>query len=514
MVRRLPERTPDARSRLLLAAAGCLPAILLAVPAVAVHDVGYLLRHPFWIDEAWVAVSTRAPLSRLPLLTSSTPIGWTWLLRLVPGGGPQHYRLLPLACSVAAVVLAYYLGRTNGALPAVSGVMSAGAVLFLPALLIRNDLKQYTADAAVAVLLLLLLSRLDAEWSRPRLAQLCGAAVAGAVISSAALLVGAAAVTSVAVTALLRRSRERRKASVVAVGLTGLGLLAVFMAFVAPAQNRLLTEYWRGFYLPTGQGVAGMWTFLVERATAVSPLVGVRFPVVALILVLAGLVALAARRRWSTALTPVVLIVELTGLSALHRYPFLDVRTSTFLLVVLAVCMATGLSSAVAFLAERGHRAAAAALMILLVAAYLRAASPYLRSHTLGQEDVRSQVEYVEQHWRTGDLVLVNLGANWGFGYYARWQPRFVESSVVANGFLVTYPAADRIHTLQGRERLDVLAGLRAVRLQAARSGARLWIVRSHVLGPEAAAWAEALRGLDVATVWTGGPEPLMALHS
>jgi hypothetical protein len=52
-----------------------------------------------------VADSVRAPLHQLRLLTSSTPIGWKLLLRLVPEvEPPERLRLLPIAFAVAAVV--------------------------------------------------------------------------------------------------------------------------------------------------------------------------------------------------------------------------------------------------------------------------------------------------------------------------------------------------------------------------------------------------------------------------
>jgi hypothetical protein len=34
----------------------------LGLLVLLVHDVGYLLGHPFWLDEAWVALTTRFPL--------------------------------------------------------------------------------------------------------------------------------------------------------------------------------------------------------------------------------------------------------------------------------------------------------------------------------------------------------------------------------------------------------------------------------------------------------------------
>ena len=129
---------------------------VLGLLVLVVHDVGYLIGQPFWTDEAWVAVTTRFPLSDLLATTSSTPIGWSVLLRLVTVGGRQTSRLLPLAFAGAAVVIGYWFARRlawqRRDTAILAGVLAAAAVLLVPAMLIRDDLKQYTADAAFALL--------------------------------------------------------------------------------------------------------------------------------------------------------------------------------------------------------------------------------------------------------------------------------------------------------------------------------------------------------------------------
>ena len=83
--------------------------------ALVARRPGYMLSQAFWVDEGWVADSVRAPLEQLPLVTSSTPMGWTLLLRVVPPvGGPQHLRLLPLAFAMTSVLPAWWLGRRVG----------------------------------------------------------------------------------------------------------------------------------------------------------------------------------------------------------------------------------------------------------------------------------------------------------------------------------------------------------------------------------------------------------------
>jgi hypothetical protein len=71
-------------------------AVLLAALTFVVHDVARIIDQSYWLGEAWVADSTRAPLADAPQLTSSSPLGWTVALRLVIFGGPQRHRLLPL----------------------------------------------------------------------------------------------------------------------------------------------------------------------------------------------------------------------------------------------------------------------------------------------------------------------------------------------------------------------------------------------------------------------------------
>src|SRR3954454_16715234 len=86
----------------------------LGLLVLVVHDVGYLLRQPYWLDESWVAVSTKVAWRDVPLVSASSPLGGTVLLRLVAAGGPERQRLVPLAFAGLAVALAYLLLRCVG----------------------------------------------------------------------------------------------------------------------------------------------------------------------------------------------------------------------------------------------------------------------------------------------------------------------------------------------------------------------------------------------------------------
>ncbi len=128
--------------------------VALVVLGVLGHAPWYMLRHPYWLDESWVADSLRAPLGALPRLTSSSPIGFSFLLRLVPTAlGDERARLVPLLFTGALAPVAYLLGRELDRESRGTALLLGFTGVALPAAMMRHDLKQYTADAFVAVTL-------------------------------------------------------------------------------------------------------------------------------------------------------------------------------------------------------------------------------------------------------------------------------------------------------------------------------------------------------------------------
>ena len=59
-----------------------------------VHPLGPILGQPFWLDESWVALSTKMPIGDLPWATAVTPLGWTVLVSVLPAHG-QIRRIVP-----------------------------------------------------------------------------------------------------------------------------------------------------------------------------------------------------------------------------------------------------------------------------------------------------------------------------------------------------------------------------------------------------------------------------------
>ncbi|MEV4134237.1 hypothetical protein AB0J72_18950 [Dactylosporangium sp. NPDC049742] len=493
-------------------------ALLAAVPVV--HRIGPALDAPYWLDESWVALAAKAPLADLPWVTASTPLGWTLLVWSVPGGG-QLQRLIPLLFLAGSVLAGYAFGRCLGwpgrGWAVAAGLAAGAATLLIPAQLVRHDLKQYTAEGAVALLLLAMTAWLESAWSRRRLVLLGAGVVAGMLFSHPAALIGAAVLGAVLLTSAVGAPRGRlRDTALVSAG-TAAAALLVYVVLDRPNRNDALAGYWSG-YFPT---VGGLPSYLGTRLAELTPALGAPWQLVAAAAAV-GVVAVARLRRPATALALLLIPVIVVAAALAGVYPLLDQRTSHFLLVVAAAVAGTGLVRTAADLTghlpartrARTRSVVAAVLVVTTVSAYAIANSgALLRPPAPGDpgEDVRAQVAYVASHRRPGDVIAVNMSGQFGFAYYWTEDPPLLRrGGPMATGWYVSYTAGSRILVATGRDTAAV-ADLVAAAERLAGAGGRIWLVRSHVNADERAAWQAALAGGVVDEV-TVGPEPLATL--
>jgi hypothetical protein len=485
----------------------------LGLLVLLVHDVGYILRQPFWTDEAWVAVTTRFPLSQLPATTSSTPIGWSALMRVFTVSGHQTGRLLPLAFAGLAVMVAYWLARGIGwqtrEAAIAAGLLGAASVLLVPAMLVRDDLKQYTADACAALLTLALTSRLERQWSRGALAGLAVAVAGGMLFSDPVAFVGVAAFGALCLVQLIRRAWRHLAEAVVAGAGTAVLMAAVYKGFDARAVVPGLTAYWSAFYVPVSKGLHADITFVTTHFDNVGAYFGLGPAWLAIPLVVIGLITMIRLGRPATAIAVIALWPELLAVSALKKYPFLDLRTSTFLFAITAVVAAIGVIGVCSLLRPWLRGALAAGLAAAALAAFVVHAQPYVRSHLIPYEDVRDQARYVADHDARGDVILVNLNSNWGFAYY--WpigEPGRRADNGVLQGYEAYFPSQPRIVVAHNRNLAGVDAALaQALKQARQRPCSRIWLVRTHLNSVERRAWRVALQqhGLASAPAGHGG---------
>src|SRR5262249_39197258 len=134
-----------------LRAAACV--VGLVGVALRVFSLG---RPGFWADEAWVAISTRVSgVEQFLVSLSHGPFRWVALLRppaLLPLPPEVALRLLPLGFGIATLWLAWRLGgRLAGNL--LGALLGLAVVAVDPVSVVwAQQLKPYTAEAALAVL--------------------------------------------------------------------------------------------------------------------------------------------------------------------------------------------------------------------------------------------------------------------------------------------------------------------------------------------------------------------------
>jgi hypothetical protein len=149
---------------------------------------------------------------------------------------------------------------------------------------------------------------------------------------------------------------------------------------------------------------------------------------------------------------------------------------------------AIGVAGLATLAARRYHPLLGVLLAGAAVGSYLPGALPYVNSHHIPYEDVRDQVNYVASHRGPDDLVVVNAGASYAYGYYAKPTFGIVKSTGI--GFSIVYPSADRTIALIYRQPVDVrMAFTQAWSIVQEHPGARLWVVLSHVTASEMTAW-------------------------
>jgi hypothetical protein len=226
---------------------------------------------------------------------------------------------------------------------------------------------------------------------------------------------------------------------------------------------------------------------------------------------MSGIVALVWLRRYALAvLLPLILVIQVAG-SVAGKYPFGDVRTSTFWLVLVPVLMAI----AVAAIGHATRKAPVAiALTAVALAVWVSATNSYMRTHPIPDENVHGQVDYMVAHYRAGDVIIVSSSSQYGFDYYYPDPPSaYVPVTYSPVGWVPMYPGKPWIVMPQGRNARAVADMLATARQIAARDHGRIWIIRSHLVPAEAAAWNYYLKGDRVTTIPISGPNSLLLYY-
>jgi hypothetical protein len=178
------------------------------------------------------------------------------------------------------------------------------------------------------------------------------------------------------------------------------------------------------------------------------------------------------------------------------------------LFVLTVVVAAVGVVGLGGLVRSWGRGVLSLVLVVVAVVALGTQAWSSVRSHDIPDEDVRDQAAYVAAHAKADDVIVVNMNSNWGFGYY--WPvgvPAIRPDAANDQGYEVRFPGQSVV-VATDRDGPAVAAAVDdALAVAGRHPGARMWLVRAHVIASEQAAWQAALNshGLTAVAIGTDG---------
>jgi hypothetical protein len=218
-------------------------------------------------------------------------------------------------------------------------------------------------------------------------------------------------------------------------------------------------------------------------------------------------VTIARRGRPATALAAALLWPEMVAVAAAGKYPFLDVRTSTFLTVTTTVVAAIGVAGCCAVVRSwlRGGLAGTGTAMLLAAAAltaFVGQAVPFARGEPIPAENIRQQAQYLAGRTGRDDPIVVAETASWGFAYY--WpggSPARATDAANLQGYVPVFPDQPRIVVARDQTAVAIRIAL-AIALARVRPGrcGQIWLVRQRLNPVGAGRWQAALASLHLST--------------
>jgi hypothetical protein len=489
-----PHRPPTAP-----AAALARSPFVAAGVAVSLAVVGAWLRwsrlgaSSLWVDDAWVAISTRVDGLDDLLRIGFTSPGFLVVLRLwsgLAGETATTLQVLPLALGVVGPPLCFYVARAWGA--RLGPAVLAGALLAVAPThrIYSTHVKHYTAEVVMALLLLWGAAAVIREpGDRRRWVALLGGCVAATVVSASEAVV----VAGVLAAAYVAAARQERTWLPRLPALVFGGYLVVAAAWhmfvLRPRLNRELYQFWEEAFIQLDKGLDTVPGQVRDRLEAVIAGFTTEDSHVALVLLGVAAAVLLTRRPIAAIALLVPVSVALV-LATADVAPLGGGRTDIYLYPAIALLAGLGVDEAVRLFGRTGASLASVVALVAAIAVVART-EPTLRGyHVYPSQDLRPLVNLVERERRPGDITVVYPSASYGYGLYTKYPVRLRLDARTPVSFLVE-PQDDRTvvlpmyreHPQRYRQPLSEVVG----------EHRRIWLIGTHLR----ADWSVIRRILD-----------------
>jgi len=440
--------------------------------------VEYLLNRSLWLDEAYLALNIlHRPWAGLlrPLDNhQGAPLIFLLLEKLASlrlGSSEYALRLLPLLAGIVSMLLFYKLATR-----AISGIaipIALGLFAISPSLIYySSELKQYSCDVAVAILLYFLaIEGSDGRW-KPLKVVAFGLAGAVAIwISHPAtfVLAGMGATLSIALIAQKDWAKLLRLSLAFLIWVASLAACYA-IALRKLAQDAVLLDYWKENFMPLPpRSVTDFKWFVDSFFGFFSGTAALQFAGLAAFVFLVGCISMYGhnRQRLFLLLSPVVPTLLASGA---HKYPF-GGRLALFLVPPAVLLMAEG--AAVIRAAAQDYLPAAGVVLVALLFLdpgiyvlhhFAKPHTEIARPGIMLPEEIKPVRAYLRAHEQPGDLIYVFSESEPAWEYYSERDTSFPRGNTI-------------IGTATGDDLHDYESDLNRLR------GRRTWVVFSHTHG-------------------------------
>lgn len=397
----------------------------------------YLSNRSLWFDEATLVQSivNRSFSGLLKPLDygQGAPVGFLMLERsAVQAFGSSEYalRLFPLLCGIIALFFFYRLAKlavTPKAIPIALGLFAISG----PLIYYSSEVKQYSSDVAIAILLLCAAIHYESCKLTPVRVALFGFLGATSVwFSHPSVFVLAGVGMTLALFCVAGRFWARLRSLAIAYSLWALSFVACyFISLRHLSESKGLLNYWSFGFVPSPllSLVAIEW-FISTFFGIFSNPVGLELSGIAALAFLIGCISMFSSKadKFFILMSPIILTLIAAGL---HEYPF-NGRLLLFIVPILLLFIAEGAEQIWSKTRSEAPFVGACLIGLLFLHPLLFSTYHLIKpsagelppgiAHT--REEIKPVLHYVEDHRREGDTLYVYLGAQPAFRYYS---PRF-----------------------------------------------------------------------------------------
>lgn len=391
----------------------------------------YLSNPSIWVDEAAIArnILDRHPWQLFGPLDYGqiAPRGFLLSVKLASAlFGPSEYslRLVPFLWSVASLIL-FFIIASFVLRPVNVFIATSMAALAIPLIFFSSNLKQYSSDIAITLLILWMMFYLQTyQLDRRATRGFAFAALPLLFFSQVAVFPLTVAGGILAADAWIGRRADRwNRLAIALVWAIAVIVTTAYNSWAMIAADRMYAyRFWEGSFPPSQGTWSWIWTtfqnlfakrlsssyfdgafhyslpaFFAGLAIVGAVILCIEFPVAGLMLAGPFLVVLIA--------------------AVFHQFPF-GTRLSLFLipeLILLIVAGAEKISDVLSKVIP--SRYMTLVLVPFALAAFLNEPPPYQIEH------IRPVLYYMKAHWQKGDTLWVYYGAGQAFHYYKKLIP-------------------------------------------------------------------------------------------